>query len=258
MRNLYSVKVSIKYFVFGLALIFFSGCRSHYSVQKITAEPIEVNNSIATDETSDQMISSYRVEMEKTMNAVICQTRSEMVKGRPESLLGNLIADLGLKIGREIYGDFEKQGIDFCLFNTGGLRASLPKGDISRGKVFELMPFENELVVVTLSQKGMAELIEYVKARGGDPLSGIRIDFGQDPYRVDISGVPLNENRNYKVLTTDYLANGGDKMKFLTKTSRLKIDLLDMKMRDAIMLHFERLGNTNEYLKSELDGRIKF
>ena len=53
--------------------------------------------------------------------------------------------------------------IDFCLLNNGGLRTSLPQGNITRRKIFELMPFENELVVVTISKEKMTDLKAYLK-----------------------------------------------------------------------------------------------
>ena len=250
------MKLSKKYALWGLSLLFFS-CSNELVIVEKDARHIEINSSIATDATSEELIFPFRAELEKSMNVVLCKSDMPLEKARPESELGNIVADLTLDIGRELYGEDNNEGIDLCYLNHGGLRASLPKGDITRGHVFSLMPFENELVVVTLSKEGLKELVSYVQERGGDPFAGMTLDLSQDPHVIMINGKTYDPSKNYKVITTDYLANGGDKMTFFTEGQRMKLEVLEMKMRDAIMLHFERLGKSNTTLTGKLDGRVK-
>lgn len=248
--------MSKKYALIGLSLFFFS-CSHQLIVVGKDAAYLEVDPSITPDPISENMISPYRIELEKSMDIVLCNSDKPMEKARPESELGNIVADLTLQIGRELYGESDGETIDLCYLNHGGLRASLPKGEITRGHVYSLMPFENELVVVTLSKEGLEQLVAYTHERGGDPMAGITIDLRESPAIILINGRAFDKDRNYKVITTDYLANGGDKMNFFTEGDRVKIEHLEMKMRDAIMLHFERLGKENRTLNGKLDGRIK-
>ena len=78
------------------------------------------------------------------MNEVLVISEEEFPKekGKPETKLGNLVADLSLEIAKRIYED----SVNFCLLNFGGLRTSLPKGEITKGKIFELMPLALKLL----------------------------------------------------------------------------------------------------------------
>ena len=114
------------------------------------------NSSINIIETTTEhqqataLISPFKDSLEKEMNEVLVLSAEEFPKekGKIETKLGNLVADLSMEIAQKMYNG----NIDFCLLNFGGLRTSLPKGEITRGKIFELMPFENELVVISISQ----------------------------------------------------------------------------------------------------------
>ena len=142
-------------YLFGISIIFFLSCDVDYLVSDQSISQVIIDEGLSEDSASNAIIYPYKAELSKTINEVICQSAIEMSKERPEGLLGNFVADLILEIGHEMYLPPDKRNIDFCYLNHGGLRASLPKGDISRQRVFELMPFENELVVVTLSKKGI-------------------------------------------------------------------------------------------------------
>ena len=243
---------------FIISSFFFIGCDVDYIVAEQSIGQVSIDQEQNEDSLANALISPYKEELSATINEVICKSAMEMSKNRPEGLLGNFVADLILDIGQEMYIPDSLDKIDFCYLNHGGLRASLPQGDISRQRVFELMPFENELVVITLSKQGILDLVEYVKQRGGDPVAGIRLKFSGDISDVMINGKTLDPNKNYKVITTDYLANGGDRMHFFTADSRLNIEKVGIKMRDAIMYYFEREGQEGRLLKSNLDGRIQF
>ena len=49
------------------------------------------------------------------------------------------------------------------------------KGEITRGKIYELMPFENELVVLELNENDFLGLVNYILKRKGEPFSGFKI-----------------------------------------------------------------------------------
>lgn len=68
-----------------------------------------------------------------------------------------------------------QEAADFAVFNTGGLRRPLPLGNITRGDVFELMPFENELVILTMNGEAVKKLVNFIATKGGAPVSGLRL-----------------------------------------------------------------------------------
>ncbi|MCF8460393.1 MAG: 5'-nucleotidase C-terminal domain-containing protein [Flavobacteriales bacterium] len=228
--------------------IFLSACSGSITEYKA----VEMNDSISDDGLSESMIAPYRDSLELTMNSVLVQNQVTLTRGIPESTLGNLIADLLLERAQTELPDSILP--DLCLINIGGLRVDLPEGDITIGKVFELMPFENELDVLELSPERMKEMLTYLKEVGGQPFSGMNLTIKPNGYDCEINGEPLDENRTYYIVTSDYLADGGDKMYFFKEPlTRIKTGI---KLRDAIINHFRIVGLAGKPLTSSIDGRL--
>jgi len=199
------------------------------------------------------------------MNEVLVVSAEEFlkVKGKPETKLGNLIADLSLEVANKLYLPTDTHNIDFCLLNFGGLRTSLPKGNITRRKIFELMPFENELVVVTINKRSFNHLIDYLYRVGGQPISkGItlinNIEKNNDVLDMHflVKEKKYKTNENFKILTSDYLSNGGDKMSFFLNP--IRSEPIGIKLRDAIIQYCIEQNKMGNKLVSKLDGRITF
>ena len=235
------------------------GCKQQYKLTDSKSGNKKINNELSTDDYSETIIYPYRVELALKMNEVINTSLIDMEVGTPEGLLGNFVSDLTYLKAKEI----SEKNVDFCLLNNGGLRTPLPKGEITRGKIFELMPFENEIVIVELSGERIIDLIDYIKTKSimansrkaGVPVSGLRMIINNDKVSdVKIGGLAFDKSKNYRVATTDYLSNGGDHMDFFLNP--ISIEYLGIKLRDAILIHIINLGNKKTKLNSVLDGRI--
>ncbi len=188
------------------------------------------------------------------MNEVLVRSEVVMEKGKPESVLGNFVADACFSMAISKY-QREENNIDFCFLNNGGLRSSLPSGDVARRNVYELMPFENELVVLTMKGVAIKKILMYISNSGGVPVSNIQMKLTENGYRhVLINGHPFDSANIYKVVTSDYLANGGDGMNMLNE--RINMEPLGIKVRDAIIDYMKAAHSHNEYLKPITDGRI--
>lgn len=206
-----------------------------------------------SDSSTDAFINPYRKELESEMNVVLARSLYPLEKGQPESLLGNFVADLCMETAIELYK--EDPPIDFCVLNNGGLRNSLPKGNITRGKVFELMPFENELVVLTLSSETTMQLLEYIAAHNGVPVSGLRMSIKEGiPSDILIGGSKFDTSRSYKVVTSDYLATGGDSMTMFADA--LKTEQVGIMIRDAIIQYLISSNSKQPFISAQTDGRI--
>jgi 2',3'-cyclic-nucleotide 2'-phosphodiesterase (5'-nucleotidase family) len=213
---------------------------------------ISIDTTLSNYKNATELITPYKTALDAEMNEVLVISAEEFPKekGKPETKLGNLVADLSLEIATEIYVD----SIDFCLLNFGGLRTSLPKGEITKGKIFELMPFENELIVLTLNKDSLKSLIHYLNSVGGQPISGnISFKFSGKEFILDENLFP---NNYVKVLTSDYLAGGGDKMNFFLNP--IKTEKVNIKLRDAIIKYCIQENSKGNKLTSNIDGRITF
>ena len=232
-------------------LFLLAACNSHN--HSVEYRAISLSDSISDQPAVESMIEPYRDSLELTMNTVLVENEAELTRGKPESTLGNLIADLLLERALVEMPDSVRPLI--CLINVGGLRVDLPEGPITVGKVFELMPFENELDVVKLSSQKVDEMLVYLNEVGGQPISGmnVTVSSGKGSTRYLLSDGQEIEEYLY-VVTSDYLADGGDKMDFFKDPlERIRTGI---KIRDAIMDDFRIKGLADHALNSELDGRI--
>lgn len=216
-----------------------------------------MNSKSTLNEEITELILPYKTELTEQMSVVLNNSAEDLVKGRPESKLGNFIADLSYQIGTQLYHPEDSIAIDFCILNEGGMRASISKGPITLGKVFELMPFENELVVVTLSYEKTMEIFDYLISTGGEPISQAELVIvNEQAYSILINNETPDSSFSYKVLTSDYLARGGDKMNFFLNP--IKYEKVGIKLRDAIILYLNQKAEAGEEITSEIDGRIRY
>lgn len=229
------------------------------SKKTFTYQNIVIEHEITPDPEVEAMVSTYRRQLEAEMNQIIGFLEHEMPKGRPgQTLMGNFICDLLLDaVNRSV----DTQA-DLAILNFGGLRLnSLPYGNITVGHIYELLPFENYVVVLDIEGKVMEEWIHNIASSGGWPVSkNIELKLKKEGdntvvENVTIHNQPLNHDKIYKVVTVDYVANGGDKAKLLVDLPRYNTEVL---MRDMILHEIEAKVKKGEKLKSELDNRIKF
>ncbi len=233
--------MKFKLLIIYITSVLLSSCSSQFVVDHTQNEIIRV--IAKPDSTTNSIIMPYSLGIDSVMNEVLCISNMEMTKGKPESLLGNFVSDLCLK-------QFSKQA-DICIMNTGGLRSILPKGEITRGDIYKLMPFENELVVLELTENEFKGLLEYLVSRGGEPFSGmeLKVKNSKIEYYFFLNNFSFKNNNKIKVLTSDYLANGGDKMSFFKGKEQTK---LEIKLRDVIINYC--ISNSN--ISSKEDGRL--
>lgn len=225
----------------------------HVSAPQLSSVKIEETANIESSPEIEALISPYKKEMEKEMNQVIGTCEKELIKAIPESTLGNWTADLIHKKCEEYYG----KPIDFALVNYGGMRIlSLPVGPITKSNIFELMPFENALVVLNVDAETIEKLFIRLAEYGGWPVSHqvrFKIKNGK-PIDILINGKPIDKNKMYKIALPDFVANGGDKCFFFRGK---KQELLGKLFRDAIMEHVIELNEQGKKISANIDGRVE-
>lgn len=246
---------------FYLLLVFavFAACKPHARITKTetTVIPIDSTTVINEDTSALRIITPFKEKMDAQMNGVLVYSDMALIKSMPEGLLNNFVADVVLKVANENYMPEDNHKVDMCLLNNGGLRSSLPKGVITMGKVYELMPFENGMVVVTLSGENANKMFSYIAKQGGMPISGFVMGI-KDTSAVDvtINGNPFDITKQYKVVTSDYLSNGGDKMNFFK--SPLQTEDLGIKVRDAIIDFMKKENQKGNTINAKLDNRVHY
>jgi 2',3'-cyclic-nucleotide 2'-phosphodiesterase (5'-nucleotidase family) len=191
------------------------------------------------------------------MNGFLVRNEKVMTKGIPESELGNFVSDLVFQAAKDFSRESGLDSADFCLLNNGGFRSSLPTGDILLRHVYELMPFDNEIVVIEISSAATDSLFRYIRGRKGAPVSGLKLVLNDAAWESAVIGVSaFNDSSTYHVVTSDYLASGGDGAGFFLNP--LSVSSTGIKIRDAIIQHMKSIHSSGKSISAANDGRISF
>ncbi len=242
---------NIKLLITITTVAFLAACSPALHITKTEKRLYPITSNIKDDSTMNAFIAPYRNKLDSIMNDVVAVSTKEIQKDRPEGLLNNFFADAMYESGKDWGLDF-----DFAYTNYGGLRIPLPKGDIYRYKIFELMPFENAFTIVTFKGEDIKAFFDFMAAGGGDPIAGASyvID-GKKATDIKINGKPFDSAKNYSVLTSDYMANGGDGGEIFTRS--IARNDVAYKLRDALFLYLAKKQKADEKLNPTIDGRIK-
>lgn len=240
--------------LFFSAVLSISACARKTSISNFTESHIIINKN-NVDSTINKAVGFYKKEHDEKMSAVIAKSDAALVKADIESTLGNFFCDAVIYETKKMLA--QDSGIlDVAIFNKGGLRNSLPKGNITTGNIFELMPFDNEVVLVKLSGEQFKDMCNKIVEKGGIPIGGMRMVMkGSTPSDITIKGKPFDETKDYWVVTSDYLANGGDNYTFFKNAKERKN--MNVLLRNTIINYCEDMTKLGQTLKPTLDGRIQ-
>ncbi|OXA75579.1 5'-nucleotidase, C-terminal domain [Flavobacterium aquidurense] len=235
----------LKLFVIFLTLFFIFSCsQKNYNLTKIEGKQLPITEKGNETPQIEKFIKPYRDHINKDLDSVLayCPETLDKSTGKWQTTIGNLMADVCLEKGNVVFKAREKKNIDLCLLNHGGIRAILPKGNVTTRTAFEIMPFENSLIVVALNGNQILDIASYIiKEKKPQPLSGMTFTIAKDntAKNILIQGKPVDTNKTYYVVTNDYLANGGDNMNFFLKATD-KFDL-NYKIRNVLIDYFKEV-----------------
>lgn len=227
-----------------ITLLIFSSCSKQVTyISQVDPEYYRIDNkSDAEDKEIEALIAPYKARLDETMNDVIGTVEKGMSKNKPNSPLNNWVADV-IFDQAALYVDH----IDFAVQNYGGIRVpELAGGPVTVGKIYELMPFDNMVTVLTADGATVKMLLDRIADYGGWPVSkGTRFKVNDGKAEdIIINGQPFDPDGKYTFALPDYVANGGDNCFFLEKAERQDLKLL---IRDAMLDHIKANGGNIAY-----------
>lgn len=224
-------------------------------LSRIEGKLITVDTTVSYSPQIDSIITPYKTKLDAEMQKILAYAPTDLYKDRskPETNIGNFMADLCYDRGNSLFTKQTQKTIDFCLLNFGGIRAGIPKGPVSLRNAFEVMPFENSMVVVEMRYEKIQELLEYLaKSESAHPISKqLHLVFNNGILSsAKLNKKALDPKRTYFVLTSDYLQHGGDHMDFFKDPIHLYN--LDYKIRAAIIDELTGIDT----IRAKIDGRV--
>lgn len=203
----------------------------------------------ATNTVIDDSLRRFKAKVDAETSRIIANSDKALTKQGDESDLGNFVCDALYNGAVRHYSVIP----DIVIVNRGGLRTDLPEGDIRVLNVFELMPFENELVILRMKGTELNSLIEKIHEKK-HPFRGMKLNSKKRP-EILIGGMPLDQKKEYSIATSDYLAEGGDGFIFFrnaaTETKK------SIKIRDAIIEYCEQETEAKRKITAKKDGRYE-
>ncbi|KAH6889725.1 Metallo-dependent phosphatase-like protein [Thelonectria olida] len=227
--------------------------------------PIHMDNSTEMDQTLNKTIKGWRGPFEKFAAEVVGSTKVELDQTTcqdDDCLLGQVMADAMYEYRLDQAGDDEKP--DFAFINAGGVRATIEKGNITRGDVLTSFPFGNAIVELTYTGSELKDIFEGavtgINQKNKEEITSwfqishtLNVTFnpenknGSRLISLTVNGTAVKDDENYRMITLDFLAGGGDN--FLEATT----DFVTLDTQDEVLIQYL---DENSPLSPKLEDRI--
>jgi 2',3'-cyclic-nucleotide 2'-phosphodiesterase (5'-nucleotidase family) len=242
---------SIFFLLVFYVLLFSLSCKTVYQPQSVAYADYRLNSNSKADSGLIKMLQPYSDSVYKSMNAVIAVAAKELEKRQPEGTLGNVMVDAMLAKAKQV----NKMPVDAAFINYGGIRlTSVAAGNITRGKIFELAPFDNDIVLQNLNGKILQQFLNHISAKGGWPVAGITWQIkNKTAVNILINGLPIDETSIYTIAMVDYVANGGDDCVMLRPVPQVSIGYV---LRDALIAYFMELNTQGKKITATIENRV--
>ena len=239
--------------IFVCCIFFLAGFNTLSTAQKIEVsyKDYVVQPVVGRDSSFINFLSSYKDSISRSMNEVIGFSLHGLYKHQPESALGNFMADAMKEAAEKVFAT----KVDVAFINYGGIRSYLPKGDITKGRLYELMPFDNLIVLQQMKGGILLRFLHHIAEEGGWPAAGLTMTINKDKQAVYvmINGKPLDEEQTYTVANVDYIANGGSNCSMLKAIPQLSKGYL---LRDALIEHVIAFTKQGKSIDAQIQYRM--
>lgn len=241
--------------VVAITALLLASCQGRFHVVGAEGEQLRVDAhwDAQAPERAVAALAPFKHQVDSTMNSVLGQSQVDMDRVRPESELPNLVADLLRDASREVTG----RKADVGIINMGGVRTTLAKGPITMGNVYEILPFENSLCVLTFKGDVLQRIMEEIARRNGEGMSGVRMVISpkKELKSVEVNGKAIRPEQRYTVATVDYLAEGNDGIPSLAQFED-SIFRPDFTVRHLFKNYVEQCTAQGKMITSRIEGRV--
>lgn len=199
-------RFSLTIFSVIIVAVFFVSCHKQFQPQSVQYSGYTVEQS-KTDTLVSSFLKPYSSKVGETMNDVMAELGTTLKKQQPDGSLGNFLADAYLVMAQKKFDP----AATVAFMNNGGIRLnSIQAGPLRRGSIYEVMPFDNLMVILKLTGAQLQHYLDYIAEEGGSGIAGVRMTI-RDKKAVDvyIDNKPIDLLVTYTIINSDYAVNGG-------------------------------------------------
>jgi 2',3'-cyclic-nucleotide 2'-phosphodiesterase (5'-nucleotidase family) len=244
-------KIRFFFLFFAVIQFLFVSCDPTYVPRSMSHRRHSISPSVKEDSALLRLIHPYGDSIRTKMEQVVGTLGMNLDKAMPSSSLGNFMADAYLNMARKNF----TQPIAAALVNYGGIRLNqLSAGPVTCSEVFELMPFDNLLVLQELTGHQLQLLLDLTASRGGWPVAGLTMRI-KHKKAVDIliGGEPLDPQKKYWIVNSDFVASGGDNAAMLKVLPQVSNGYL---VRDAIFDYIQTFTREGKPILVSAEKRV--
>lgn len=226
-----------------------SACHRPMHVAKAVGEILMIDSTLDAIQDTDYLesMAPIKADLEEQLGAPIGYAPVALTVQQPECTMLNWASDALWAKACEL----SPEQVDMAVVNIGGMRCNWAAGNITFKHVFELMPFENELVVLTIQGKDILDLCDIFAQTGGQGVAGLRMVAENGAVKsVKIAGKEVMPDAYYTVATSDYLSQGTDGM--IPLKNHISVWKSDKKIRDLYIEYIKQVKT----VESVIDGRM--
>lgn len=239
-----------------ILLIFISclwSCNDKLKVQSISGENIPIDDSISDHSEINDFIEPYKSAIDEEMNRPLSYAPKAMYKSDTpyNTAIGNMMADAVFELANPIFFNRLKDSVDGVLLNYGGIRAGINKGVITTETAYNIMPFENMVVVAKLKGTEINEMFKTIsESKRAQPISNLKISIDKDWNLIEytIDNKKIENSQYYYIATSDYVAGNLD---FFKKADT--IYQTDYKLRNLFIDYFKK----HDTINAKADNRFQ-
>jgi 2',3'-cyclic-nucleotide 2'-phosphodiesterase (5'-nucleotidase family) len=234
-------------FFFPVSILFILSCNTVYHTGSVQYSGYAVSGGAIADSGFAAYLKPFRDSMDQTMNEVIGEASKRMDIKRPVSTLGNFMSDAFLTMAKE---KFDPEA-DISVMKFGGIRRPyIEAGLVTRSMVFEIMPFDNLMVLVTINGDVLEKFLQEIAVDGAG-VSGLTMTISnKKASNILVAGKPIDLMSQYTLVYSDYNYNNSE----ILKGSKVK--MTNYLIRDALEDYLKKMKQMGTPVGEQLENRL--
>src|SRR6187402_1437877 len=221
-----------------IAILFAVSCNTSYKAENVQYSNYRIQQHDEGSKSLTTIVKPYSDSVNKLMNVVIGYNEAQLEKKKQGNTLGFFVTDAYLEMAKQ---KFDPK-VDAAFMNSGGIRLpEIPAGNITQGKIFELMPFDNLMVLLKVKGSLLKQYLDTLAANEGVIESGITMQIvNKTTQQVLVGGKPLDLNGDYTIVHSDYVAMNTNLLKNIHRSTNGYL------LRDALLDYVKSVNSQNK------------
>lgn len=233
-----------------IAIFFAVSCHTSYKAENVQYSNYRIQQYDAGSKSLTSIVKPYSDSVNKLMNVVIGYNETMLEKKRQGNTLGFFMTDAYLEMARRKVDP----KVDAAFMNSGGIRLpEIPAGPVTQGKIFELMPFDNLMVILKVKGSLLKQYLDTLAATEGVIESGMTMQIvDKSVQQVMIGGKPLDVNADYAIAHSDYVVMNSGLLKNIKRSTNGYL------LRDALLDYVRSFNSQNKKVVVTNTDRISY